>query len=159
MQSPVPALPAMPTDDVWYSFVAANSTHIITVDGAANMDAVIDLRSGACNGTNIDCSDATTADGIEVITATGLTPAATYYVRVYDYDAGGGDFTICITTPPSPLHYRSKATGNFSTAKTWETSPEITIVPGLPQQKDQMRMILASRFKWAYSYCGCKCNG
>ena len=110
-------------DDVWYSFVATNSTHIITVDGAANMDAVIDLRSGACNGTNIDCSDATTADGIEVITATGLTPAATYYVRVYDYDAGGGDFTICITTPPSPLHYRSKATGNFSTAKTWETSP------------------------------------
>ncbi|MBK7344230.1 MAG: hypothetical protein IPJ06_14745 [Saprospiraceae bacterium] len=110
--------------DVWYSFVATNSTHIITVDGAANMDAVIDLRSGMCNGTNIDCSDATTADGIEVITATGLTVSSTYYVRVYDYDAGGGDFTICITTPTPPLHYRSKGSGNFASAKAWETSPD-----------------------------------
>ncbi len=111
-------------DDVWYSFVATYTTHIITVDGAANMDAVIDLRSGACNGTNIDCADATTADGVEVITNTGLTIGNTYYVRIYDYDAGGGDFTICVTTPSQPLHYRSKASGNFSSSKAWEKSTD-----------------------------------
>lgn len=109
-------------DDVWYSFVAAQTSHIITVNGAANMDAVVDLRSGACNGTNIACADETSSDGTEVITATGLTMGATYYVRVYDFDAGGGDFTICVTTPAQPLHYRSKASGNFSNSKTWEKS-------------------------------------
>jgi hypothetical protein len=109
-------------DDVWYSFVATGTSHIITVDGASNMDVVIDLRSGACNGTNIACADLTATDGIEVLTATGLTNGATYYIRVYDF-AGSGDFTICVTTPEPPLHYRTKNSGLWSAVGTWETSP------------------------------------
>lgn len=111
-------------DDVWYSFVATDTSHIITVDGASNMDAVIDLREGACNGTNIACADATDNDGIEVLTATGLTINSTYYIRIYDYDSGGGDFTICVTTPEPPRHYRTKASGLWSAASTWESSED-----------------------------------
>ncbi|MGB3949376.1 MAG: T9SS type A sorting domain-containing protein [Bacteroidia bacterium] len=89
-------------DDVWYSFVATSPSHIITVVGSASFDAVVDLRSGSCNGTNITCSDATGGGGTETMTATGLTPGSTYYVRVYHYFAAvpaTTTFTICVTTP------------------------------------------------------------
>ena len=40
-------------DDVWYSFVATAADATIFVECNETFDAVIDLRSGACNGTNI----------------------------------------------------------------------------------------------------------
>ncbi|AXG68077.1 hypothetical protein KORDIASMS9_00267 [Kordia sp. SMS9] len=87
-------------DDVWFSFVATATDLDITVTPGTLSDAVIDLRSGACNGTNIDCADASTGSSTERISATGLTIGNTYYVRVYSYGGfGDGTFDICITTP------------------------------------------------------------
>ena len=89
-------------EDVWYSFVATSASHVITVVGSSGFDAVIDLRSGSCNGTNITCSDLTGTGGTEALTATGLTAGTTYYVRVYDYYTSAPPtttFTICVTTP------------------------------------------------------------
>jgi hypothetical protein len=86
-------------DDGWYRFVATNSELTIIVDGAANMDAVVDVRQGACNGTTFLCADATLGNGIETITYNNFTVGTTYYIRVYDFAGGGagwGDFTICI---------------------------------------------------------------
>ena len=88
-------------DDVWYSFTASATNHTITVAGLTGFDAVVDLRSGACNGTNISCADATTGGGTETINATGLSIGTTYYVRVYSYGTTSGSFTICVTLPPS----------------------------------------------------------
>ncbi len=90
-------------DDVWYSFVATSGSHTITVIGSSGFDAVVDLRSGSCTGTNINCADATTGGGTEVVNATGLVPGSTYYVRVYHYSSSMPStttFTICVTTPP-----------------------------------------------------------
>ncbi len=89
-------------DDVWYSFTATSSTHIITVNSGSGFDAVVDLRSGACNGTNLNCADNTASGGVETITASGLTPLSTYYIRVYGYGGTGteGNFSICVTTLP-----------------------------------------------------------
>ena len=73
-------------DDVWYSFttgVAGN--YNITAVGSTSFDAVLDLRSGACNGTNLLCKDASAATGTEIINGIGLAAATTYYVRVYDF--------------------------------------------------------------------------
>ncbi|MGH1384996.1 hypothetical protein, partial [Kordia sp.] len=91
-------------DDVWYSFVATAFEHDITVTAGTLTNAVIDLRSGACDGTNIDCADATTGSSDEVINATGLSIGSTYYVRVYSRGGAGnvGTFDICVTTPPQP---------------------------------------------------------
>lgn len=89
-------------NDVWFKFVATAASHTIYVTGSANFDAVVDLRSGACNGTNIGCSDATLEAGTETIAASGLTIGATYYIRVYDYYSGDPTtttFTICVTAP------------------------------------------------------------
>ncbi|PTX63680.1 hypothetical protein C8N46_101283 [Kordia periserrulae] len=87
-------------DDVWFSFVATATDLDITVTPGTLTDAVVDLRSGSCNGTNIDCADATTGSNSERISASGLTIGNTYYVRVYSYGGSGdGTFDICVTTP------------------------------------------------------------
>ncbi|MEO8069027.1 MAG: T9SS type A sorting domain-containing protein [Flavobacteriales bacterium] len=86
-------------DDVWYAFTATATTAMIEVDGSATFDAVVDLRSGACTGANIACADATVEDGLEVISATGLSIGAVYYIRVYHYAAAAPadpTFTICV---------------------------------------------------------------
>ncbi len=92
-------------DDVWFSFVATNSVHTITVDPSSNMDPVVQLYSGTCSTLqSITCMDNGFTDGNEVINAVGLTVGNTYYVRVYDYysSSGGFPFQICVTGTPSP---------------------------------------------------------
>jgi hypothetical protein len=87
-------------DDGWYRFVATSTNHTVTVDGASNMDPVLGIYSN-CSGTQPTgggCVDATGTDGIETRALSGLTIGATYYICVHDYAAGGGNFTICITT-------------------------------------------------------------
>jgi hypothetical protein len=86
--------------DVWYKFVATATTHAVTVVGGSSFDAIIDVRSGACNGTNIGCADATTSGGTETTTVGGLTVGTTYFVRVYSWAGGTGTFTICVTGGP-----------------------------------------------------------
>ena len=73
---PAPCGGFLQATDVWYQFIAAAPTQVVTVDGAANMDAVVEVRSGSCNGTAITCVDATADDGTETITLTGLTTGA-----------------------------------------------------------------------------------
>ncbi len=91
-------------DDVWYSFTATTDTHIISAT-TTTFDHVIDVRSGACDGTTIGCSDSVLGVGTESVTVTGLTVGSTYFVRVYSYLPGiYGDFTICVTTPSPPTN-------------------------------------------------------
>ena len=70
-------------DDVWYQFTATAANHKVTVTVGAGFDAVIDVRSGNCNGTNIACADATFNGPTETAVLSGLTVGATYLVRVY----------------------------------------------------------------------------
>lgn len=94
-------------DDVWFSFVATNSVHTITVDPSSTMDAVVQLFSGSgCSSlTSLVCMDNAFTNGNEVINAVGLTVGSTYYIRVYDYYAstGGAPFQICVTGTPTPV--------------------------------------------------------
>lgn len=91
-------------DDVWYKFTPVETgSHSIIVTPASGFDAVIDLRSGTCNGTNVDCADAGSGGNTETLTAS-LTAGTTYLVRVYSYGAtvpSTPTFTIRITAPPA----------------------------------------------------------
>ncbi len=90
-----------PDDDEWYKFVATGFNHTITIDGAANFDAVIGVFSD-CIGTVVpggNCVDATGGNGIETIVLSNLNIGFTYFINVYDFGNGGGDFQICISTP------------------------------------------------------------
>lgn len=118
-------------DDVWYSFTAVATSHVVKVQAGAGFDAVIDVRSGACTGTNLSCTDATGAAGIETATLSGLTVGATYLVRVYHFGAGsgGGSFQICVThTAPSapPNDFCTSATSLTSSTTCNYTSGSTT---------------------------------
>ena len=91
-------------DDVWFQFVATGPAHMVTVVGASSFDAVVDVRSGSCNGSNIACADATISGGTEIVNLSGLTIGSTYLVRVYHYGASTTTptFTICVTSPAPP---------------------------------------------------------
>jgi hypothetical protein len=90
-------------DDVWYSFVATGTSHLISllnITGSTS-DLYISVFSGTCGsiGAPILCSDP------ESTVVSGLTPGNTYYVRVYSWTSTTGqtsDFNICIGTPPPP---------------------------------------------------------
>ncbi|WP_228411665.1 T9SS type A sorting domain-containing protein [Chryseobacterium sp.] len=96
-----------PNDDVWYSFVATSTTHIVTlsnivsVGNPSSTDMYFQVMSNACGGavTSLLCSDPNSG------TVSGLTVGATYYIRVYTYSAtvtAAASFNICVTAPPPP---------------------------------------------------------
>jgi len=89
-------------DDVWYSFVATQASHIVTITPTTMVDVVAQGYSGTCAGlVSIGCLNATNGAAAEVGTLTGLVNGATYYIRVHSASIGEqqGTFTICITTP------------------------------------------------------------
>ena len=104
-------------DDVWYSFTtAAAGSYTITVVGSASFDAVVDLRSGACNGANVACKDATVSGGTETITSS-LAASTTYYVRVYSWGSSvpaTTTFTIGIASPPAALSANGTTTLTYT---------------------------------------------
>lgn len=89
-----------PNNDVWYTFVATETEHRVTVgnivnlNGDYNTDMGIAIYSGNCNAlTFVDTSDP------ESVNVTGLIVGDTYYVRVYGWqsDADPMSFGICVS--------------------------------------------------------------
>ena len=86
-------------DDIWFSFVATQTTMTIGATGAPGTgadnlvyDAVVEAFD-ACGGTSLGCADATLSAESETLELTGLTVGNTYYFRVYHY----------YTTPADPF--------------------------------------------------------
>ncbi|NUY82269.1 T9SS type A sorting domain-containing protein [Flavobacterium sp. MAH-1] len=90
-----------PDDDVWFSFVATATTHVISLTGVAGSpsDLVHEVFSGNCGSlTSLLISDPNNS------TVNGLTIGNTYYVRVFSYTAGSTNtttFNICIGSAPA----------------------------------------------------------
>lgn len=91
-------------DDVWFQFVATATSHNVSVIVSATLDAVLDVRSGSCDGVNIACSDDGGSGTDEEVDVTGLTIGATYYIRVYSYSNDEAAFDVCVSTPPPPAN-------------------------------------------------------
>jgi len=97
------------TLDVWFSIVVPSSGNLF-ITPKPNMgsgrisDGVMVLYSGACGSlTQITCSDDNNFPGsandlLPFISATGLTPGATVYLRFFGYGTTSGTFGLCITT-------------------------------------------------------------
>lgn len=90
-------------DDVWYNFTATTPYHRITLTNITGdvTAMVIAVYSGTCAGglTQVGCISGNQLD------LTGLTPGATYQVRVFTNSTTAGqfaNFTICVGTPPPP---------------------------------------------------------
>jgi gliding motility-associated-like protein len=89
-------------DDVWFSFVATNTIHMINLNTIVGTPNTVTLNhsvfSGSCASlVNMYCS--TTSESVAI----GLVVGNTYYVRVYTAGSTAGQsasFNICIKTPP-----------------------------------------------------------
>jgi trimeric autotransporter adhesin len=88
-------------NDVWFKFVAAGTTHTVTLSGQGSnfTNPEIQLYSGTCGSfTSIAC-------GTTSVTSSALTNGITYYVRVSNIGSvlgNNGDFNICVTHPIPP---------------------------------------------------------
>jgi gliding motility-associated-like protein len=88
-------------DDVWYTFTATNTKHIITLSNISggDEDLVHAVYQNDCDALSLRyCSDP------NVSNALNLTVGASYKVRVYSKSASQQDisYSICVTTPPPP---------------------------------------------------------
>ena len=90
-------------DDVWFSFVATQSTHrisLINIQGTTT-DLYHSVWTGGCNNIYFvagSCSDP------NISQLSGLTIGQTYYIRVYSFTIITGqivNFDICISSPPT----------------------------------------------------------
>lgn len=91
-------------DDVWYSFVATSTDHVVALSNifGSTTDLYHSVWEGACPTLNLVAG--TCSDG-DAQNLTGLTIGNTYYVRVNSWSSASGattTFDICITTPEPP---------------------------------------------------------
>jgi hypothetical protein len=91
-------------EDVWYAFQAnGTSNYTVTVDtnaatSSSLMDAVMFIYSGSCGSlTEIACADENFSSTFTGESITLESPASgIYYVRVFNWNAGGEPFTISL---------------------------------------------------------------
>lgn len=89
-------------DDVWYSFVATQASHIVTITPTTMINIDAQGFSGTCAGlVSLGCLNVTSGSAAEIGTFTNLVNGATYYIRVHSASFGEhqGTFNICITSP------------------------------------------------------------
>ncbi|MBX2888821.1 MAG: gliding motility-associated C-terminal domain-containing protein [Ferruginibacter sp.] len=104
-------------DDVWYSFVATNPSHFVSLvnNSGPTTDFVMAVYRGNCGNLQvIRCSDP------ETMQVNGLTPGQTYYIRVWTYSSTTtifGNFNVCITTPPPPPSYDEPCSAQLLTVE------------------------------------------
>lgn len=88
-------------DDVWYSFIATQSSLSVIVNGSASFNPVIQVFSGGClSNSSIACVNNTGNGGTESANLNTLIVGITYWVRVYHFGASypsTPNFTICVS--------------------------------------------------------------
>ncbi|MCT2560821.1 T9SS-dependent choice-of-anchor J family protein [Chryseobacterium herbae] len=92
-------------DDVWYSFTATATTHLVTINYTDNATAV-QVYSGSCGSlTAVECKYG--GSGNSNVLLQNLAVGEVYYVRVYsetDTATTTSNFSICVTTPVVPAN-------------------------------------------------------
>jgi len=89
-------------DDVWYSFVATSTDHRITITNTGGATDIVTQVFDACGGASLVCQDTPNSP----INLSGLTPANTYFFRIYTYSSSASirtSFDVCVGTAPSCL--------------------------------------------------------
>jgi len=116
-----------PNTDVWFSFVAAGTSHKVTITDVVNqgggtststdMGMGVYDASGGCDGlVFVDDSDPNTLD------LTGLTASNTYLVRVYGWfdSVQQNNFNICVGSPLGTV--TPNFSDDFNTLNNWSQS-------------------------------------
>ncbi len=91
--------------DVWFTAVVPSTGGLIfNTQAGVMLDGGMAIYSGQCgNLTLIDCDDDSGLGLMPTLTALGLTPGDTIWIRVWEYgNNNNGTFDICVTIPPPP---------------------------------------------------------
>ncbi len=90
-------------DDVWYSFVATQTSLGVQVSGSAGFNPVIQVFSAGCSSlSSLTCANSSTSVNETAVLNT-LLVGVTYWIRVYHFAATiptTPTFTICISPQP-----------------------------------------------------------
>ncbi len=104
-------------NDVWFKFVATQTSETVKVQSGSNFDAIFEVLSNVTCGssyTQIHCSNTTGNGGLETATLNGLTIGYTYWIRVYNnLGYTGTNFQICVVgscTAPNAVTVVSSGT-------------------------------------------------
>ena len=96
-------LSGTPDDDVWFQFVAPLSGQInISVVGSNDYNPAFQLMTSTFDTTGLGAAGSRNiaTNTLESVIASGLTPSATYFIRVFHAGAGAGSasgaFSICV---------------------------------------------------------------
>lgn len=124
-------------NDVYYNFVAVDTTHTITLDGLSNdFNGVIELRSACSFNTNLTCTSPTASGGPVTLTYNNFTVGQTYYIRIYERDNGAtpptsSSFTVCVThSCQLPDTAGASITGNLNPCANTTEPYNVTPVAG-----------------------------
>ncbi|WP_022829220.1 choice-of-anchor L domain-containing protein, partial [Flavobacterium antarcticum] len=100
----VSTCPGTKLDDVWYSFVATNNIHIVSIFNIVGSTATTNVRYTIYGG--VDCGSLTqlycSSNNINSAVVGGLVSGETYKIRIYSTAPTASQFatfSICITTP------------------------------------------------------------
>ncbi|MCB0767120.1 MAG: T9SS type A sorting domain-containing protein [Flavobacteriales bacterium] len=102
---PDPGCGGTPSNDVWYAVVVpANGALTLRATPGTMTDPAMAVYSATgCDGTFnlLDCNDNDGPGSGSIITLSpgGVTPGATYYVRVWSASGSAGTFDLCAETP------------------------------------------------------------
>ncbi len=106
--SGIPACAGNADDDVWLTFEASVVNTLVTIDGANNYQAQLEVFASddnLCSGnlTSIACAAAANSGGEVELLVNDLQIGFNYFVRVYHAGTGAGSglFEYCISTPCS----------------------------------------------------------
>jgi hypothetical protein len=105
-------------DDVWFSFVASSTSHLVSVTPGTLNNGVFEIFTGTCFGlTTYSCVNNSTGSSDESAIIDGLITGNTYFVRVYSNgnNTNAGTFSVCVTTPP-PSPANDNCTGAYTAA-------------------------------------------
>lgn len=119
-------------NDVWYSFTATCTTHIITVDYTNNPGSNIyfETYSGSCSSLSLVIGTYTTTSTYTIRQVTGLSIGTTYFIRIIDDKPGATTFSIKMTLdfPPISTSAATIITGSAATLNGSIASIPCTVV-------------------------------
>lgn len=103
---PAPGCASYSGPDVWYSMtVPASGSVTVTMDvsGAGPTDMGMALYTGACGSLALNSCDDDNGPGLmPMLTASGLSPGSTVYIRIWEFGGGSfGNFSICAQSAAS----------------------------------------------------------
>ena len=113
---PAPGCAGYSGGDVWFTaIVPANGSLLVTTQANVMTDGGIAFYSGTCSSLAlISCDDNSGTGNMPELYASGLTPGATIWIRVWENgNNNNGSFRICASNPPTkPQCGGNRAAGN-----------------------------------------------